>query len=292
MYIMKNIKRYLFLAAGLLLAAACQKDEIMTFDPDAAGVVFPGAGDGIVYKGYNSSDKTYYINETFLNVPLGQETYTVDFPVKVSGVAADVDRVVNYRLINDKTTALSTQYEITEAKIPAGEQYGYIRFVLTRDEALDTMSVNVGIELQDSKDLKVGSNEYNQGVLNWSNMLAMFPLSGLYSRTYNMILLSPLSKLSTSISYYSQNGHKAILDALGWPNDYWPRYYNSIEDPGTGTTTILGAYYTDLYARMLQQYLDDYAAANGGERLRHNTGDGEGVAIQARVNGAVYDPNL
>lgn len=289
---MKKLKIYLFLAIGFLLVSGCQKDEIMTFDISDAGVVFPGAGDGATYKGYNSSDKTYYINESFLNVPLGQQNYVVDIPVRVSGVDVNNDRFVNYRLIAEETTAKESQYEISEAKIPAGEQYGYIRFILTRDEALDTMSVNVALELIDSEDLKVGSIEYKKAVLNWSNMLPMFPLSGYYSRTYNMILLSPLSKLSTSISYYSQNGHKAILDALGWPIDYWPRYSNSYEDPGTGSTTLMGAYYTDLYARKLQEYLDQYAEQNGGERLKHNAGVAKGVAIQARVNGAVYNPNL
>lgn len=289
---MKKITKYLFLAFGFLAAASCQKDEISTFDITSAGVVFPGSGDALVYKGYNSTDKTYYVNESFLNIPLGQDTYTIDFPVKVSGVAIDKDRVVNYTIDQENTTALPGQYQITEAKIPAGEQYGHIRFVLTRDEALDTMAVKVAINLTNSDDLKVGSNEFSKGVLNWSNMLPMFPMSALYTRTYNMIVLSPLSKLATGVNYYSPNAHKAVLDALGWEINYWPRYSNSLEDPNTGTTTLLGAYYTDLYARKLQQFLDDYAVANGGERLKHNGGDGKGIAIQARVNGAVYNPNL
>lgn len=289
---MKNIKTYLILAIGFLAVAGCQKDEIQTFDPNSPGVVFPGAGDAAKYKGYNSGDKTYYINESFLNIPLSQTTYTVDFPVKISGVPVDKDRTVSYKVIAEKTTALPSQYQITEAKIPAGEQYGYVRFVLSRDNALDTLSVKVAIELKDSDDFKVGSNEYSKGILNWSNMLPMFPVSSFYTRTYNMIILSPLSKLSTSVSYYSPIAHKAVLDALGWPVNYWPRYSNSFEDPGTGTTTLLGAYYTDLYARKLQKYLDDYAQANEGKRLMHNAGDGKGVIIQARVNGAVYNPNI
>ncbi len=289
---MKQLKIYLFLAIGLLTIAGCQKDEIEIFDVTSPGLVFPGAGDARDYKGYNSGDKTYYINESFLNVPLAQNTYTIDFPVKISGIVADKNRVVNYRIIEDETTALSSQYEITEAVIPAGEQYGYIRFVLSRDEALDSLSVNVAIELIESEDLKVGSNEYRKGILNWSNMLPMFPATANHRRTYSMMILSPLGRTSTSAAYYSTNAHKAILDTFGWEIDYWPGYNNGREDPGTGTTTILGVYYTDLYARKLQKFLDDYAAANGGVRLKHNEGDGKGIAIQARVNGVVYDPNL
>lgn len=289
---MKINKIYLFLAFGLLILAGCEKDEIATFDVTSPGLVFPGAGDGRDYGGYSSGDKTYYINESFLNVPLTENTYTIDFPVKISGVTADKDRVVNYRIIEDETTALASQYEITEAVVPAGEQYGYIRFVLSRDEALDSISVDVAIELIESEDFKVGSKEYSKGVLNWSNTLPMFPATASHRRTYNMIVLSPLTNMSTSKAYYSTNAHKAILDALGWEFDYWPRFNNGREDPGTNTTTIYGVYYTDLYARKLQKYLDDYAEANGGVRLKHNDGDGKGVAIQARVNGAVYNPNL
>jgi hypothetical protein len=188
-----NISLLIFLFIAL---NACKKDEIMIFDVNDSGVVLPGLGDANVYKGYNSEDKTYYVNESFLNVPLTQDKYIVDFPVKVSGDSLSKDRVIAYQIDPALTTALTTQYRIIDAVIPAGKLYGRIRFELTRDVALNNSSVKVAFKLAESPDLKVGSNEYCKGVLTWSNMLAMFPSSSSYVRTYNCIILSPLTKTS------------------------------------------------------------------------------------------------
>lgn len=288
---MKNLRTYLFLAIGFLALAGCQKDEIMTFDITQPGVVFPGAGLEQTYRGYNSGDKIYYVNESFLKAPIGEDTYTVDFPVKVSGTAVEKERIVGFRIVEENTTAKTSQYEITEAVIPAGQEYGYIRILLKRDEALDTTSVDLFLELTDSEDLKVGPKEYTKGKLNWSNMIPMFPVDANHTRTYNMIVHSPLAKTATGVAYYSPNAHRAVVESLGWEFSYWPRFNNSREDPNTGTTTIIGAYYSDLYARRLQQYLDAYELEHG-EKLRHNAGTAKGVAIQGRINGVPYNPNL
>ena len=290
MKVMNYKIKYLLLIMIVLSVAGCQKDNIMVFDVNDSGVMFPGAGDTKLYKGYNAADQTYYVNESFLNVPMTQNIYIVDFPVRVSGDSVNTDRIVAYEIIADETTALSTQYKIVEALIPAGKQYGRIRFELTRDAALDNASVNVSLMLKDSKDFKVGSIEYKKGVLTWSNMLAKFPSSSSYTRTYNCIVLTPLTKTSTSITYYSPNAHKAILEALVWPINYWPTYTSQLADPSTGTSAMLGVYYTDLYAQKLKTYLDAYAEANGGVRLKHNAGIDIGKDIQPRVNGAVYIP--
>lgn len=289
MTIMKRIIKTSIIIMVLLIAG-CKKDEITLFDINDSGVMFPGAGDGKTYKGYNAADDIYYVNESFLNVPLTQNTYVVDFPVRVSGDSVNRDRVVGFEIIEDSTTAVSSQYTITEALIPAGKTYGRIRFVLTRDVALDNAAVMVAIRLKDSDDLKVGSNEYKKGILTWSNMLARFPSSSSYTRTYNCIILTPLTKTSTSLAYYSPNAHKAILDALGWPTTYWPAYSGQLADPNTGTNAMLGVYYTDLYAQKLKAYLDAYAEANGGVRLKHNAGTDIGKDIQPRITGAVYIP--
>lgn len=292
MEVMKNKIKFLLLTVCILFLAGCQKDEIMVFDVNNSGVLFPGAGifDTQTYKGYNLIDSTYYVNESFLNIPLTQIKYIVDFPVKVSGDSVNKDRVVAYDILTASTTALSTQYKIVDALIPAGKQYGRIRFELTRDVALDNASVKVTLRLKNSEDLKVGSNEYCKGVLTWSNMLAKFPASSSYTRTYNCIVLTPLTKTSTVITYYSPNAHKAILDALGWPINYWPTYTSGFADPGTGTSAMLGVYYTDLYAQKLKTYLDAYAVANGGVRLKHNAGIDIGKDIQPRIAGAIYIP--
>lgn len=290
MTIMKSNIKFTLLIIAILSVVGCKKDDVMIFDINNSGVMFPGAGDAATYKGYNSADKIYYVNESFLNVPLTQNTYVVDFPVRISGDIVNRDRVIGYEVIADSTTALSSQYAITEALIPADERYGRIRFVLTRDVALDNAAVMVTIRLTDSDDLKVGSNEYKKGVLTWSNMLARFPASSSYTRTYNCIVLTPLTKTSTSLAYYSPNAHKAILDALGWPITYWPTYTGQYADPNTGTNAMLGVYYTDLYAQKLKVYLDAYAEANGGVRLKHNAGTDIGKDIQPRITGAVYIP--
>ncbi|MFA5848505.1 MAG: DUF4843 domain-containing protein [Bacteroidales bacterium] len=282
--------KYLLLIMIVLSVAGCQKDNIMVFDVNDSGVMFPGAGDTKLYKGYNAADQTYYVNESFLNVPMTQNTYIVDFPVRVSGDSVNKDRIVAYEILTEETSALSTQYKIVDALIPAGKQYGRIRFELTRDVALDNASVKVSLMLKDSKDFKVGSIEYKKGVLTWSNMLAKFPASSSYTRTYNCIILSPLTKTSTVITYYSPNAHKAILEALGWPITYWPTYTSGFADPNTGTSAIYGVYYTDLYAQKLKTYLDAYAEANGGVRLKHNAGTDIGKDIQPRITGAVYIP--
>lgn len=287
---MKTILTKIIIITALFLTISCSKDEIIKFDILSSGVLFPGAGDAIKYKGYNAADQTYYLNESFINVPLDQQKYIVDFPIKVSGDSLNFDRVVEYEIIAGETTASESQYKIVEAIIPAKKQYGRIRFELTRDIALDNSTVRVALKLKDSKDLKVGSNEYKKGVLSWSNMLPMFPATSSYVRTYNCIVLSTLSKTSTSIAFYSPNAHKAIIEALGWPVTYWPTYVSGFADPGTGTSAMYGVYYTDFYAQKLKAYLDAYAQSHGGERLKHNAGTDKGKDIQPRVSGAVYIP--
>src|SRR3989339_1545149 len=118
--VMKNKIKFLLLGMIILYSAGCQKDNIMIFDTNDSGVVFPGAGDGKDYKGYNATDQTYYVNESFLSVPLTQNKYIVDFPIRISGDSAKVDRVVSYEILTEETTALSTQYKIVDALIPAG----------------------------------------------------------------------------------------------------------------------------------------------------------------------------
>jgi hypothetical protein len=126
-------------------------------------------------------------------------------------------------------------------------------------------------------------------MLSWNNAIPM-PTNSNFIRTYNMLIKSSLSFISTSTSNYSPNALKAIVAALGW-ND-WDDYsvhgskYNS---PATGSYKYLPRYtwiYIDnsykSYALKLADYINSYNTAHPEAPLRHDAGALKGQLIEAR----------
>lgn len=280
----------LLLAATVVLVA-CKEDEITYFNLENDNAVcFPGAyQDARTYSGYETASQMYIMDFSFQTLPLGTEYAIVDFPVKIVGNTADFDREVGVHIIAEGTTAASDDYEIVEAIIPANEMYGRIRFKIHYKDELDNERDTLRMVLVDSKDLKRGTNEYNKGMLMWSNIIPAIPSANFNYGSYNALILSEQTKTANNLIAYSPNAHRAILDALGWPVGFWVRW-NQGFDPYNYINVVDAIYSTDFYAQILKNYLDEYAAANGGVRLMHNAGSQKDRDVVARVSDAVYVP--
>ncbi|MCL2561230.1 MAG: DUF4843 domain-containing protein [Rikenellaceae bacterium] len=266
-----------------LMLGSCKKDDILYFDSEKnSAVSFPGFGTEVrLYPGYNAATQTFFRNYSFLSGPSSATSATIDLPVKVVGNRSAHDRVVGYKIISDKSSATGSDYAILEAVIPAGELFGHIRFELFKTPGLDTEQKELFIELTASEDLARGTNEYIKAQLSWHNMLPMPPIGTFECRTYNFLINNGQSMNLADYSYYSSNAHLAILEALNWPKEpeLWPRYNSGV----VNGISVLAAIQNGIYYNLIKDYLDNYAAANGGERLKHNGGLAVGQDVIARV---------
>lgn len=305
---MKNlINKSLVLAAAAFIAVGCETSEIPTFGEgniedlgvsveNLNAVRFPGIGGtgengelvDTQYAGYSSADRIWYGSYSFIQNPLDAST-EFDIPVSIIGMLSDVDRKVGVAVVAEETTAPAGSYEILDAVIPAGKREGYIRVKIANTAELASVSYELTVKLEKSADFNVGPEQYLTAKLIWNNILPA-PTNNNLKRSYNMLIKGETNFISTSLNSYSTSAHLAIVDALGW--DDW----GSVEAHGSQAnganldncynylpryTWIYNGDLYKAYAKILEDYLADYAEKNGSPLL-HDGGKLIGQPVEAR----------
>lgn len=294
---MKNfIYKSMALAAAAFIVVGCEKSDIPTYMEgdmngleNANAIRFPGvSGSDTYYSGYSGADDIWYGSYSFIQNPM-DESAEFKFPVNIIGLLSDADRKVNFIVDEENTTAPAGSYELLDAVVPAGKSEGYIRVKISNAAELATMSYELTLKLQSSADFMLGPEQYITAKLIWNNILPA-PTNSNLKRSYNMLIAGETNFVSTSLNSYSTSAHLAIVDALGWDDwgsveahgsqanpasmdncyNYLPRY----------TWIYVGDLYK-AYAKILEEYLADYAATNGSPLL-HDGGKLVGQPVEAR----------
>lgn len=237
--------------------------------------------------GYNAG--ILYRNFSFVSNPL-DEYIIYEIPVILIGNAIEKDRVVNYTIDTENSTATEGSYELMEGIIPANQSKGYIRIKLHNVTKDDTYELRIVI--QSSNDLAKGPASYIKAALSWNNSIPAPPNS--YTiRTYNMLIKSTLSFSSTSLSNYSPNALKTIIAAFGW--DDWDNPDAHPEYPAGYKRYFTQANYKYLphfsllnieqsypsFASQLGKYIEEYNSTHDTPLL-HDAGTLLGKPIEAR----------
>ena len=95
-------------------------------------------------------------------------------PVMLVGNPVDKDLNLSYEIINDEkyTTASAEHYEVLEAKVPKGEQRGYIKVRVSNPNLLNlgTPTLTLRLKLVDNNDVQAGGwLDYLTIDLTWSS---------------------------------------------------------------------------------------------------------------------------
>lgn len=287
------MKKYIYklslLSFLLCILTGCEKDEVMFYDSQNNSIRFP-ISDLSSYEpyGYDMATKQFRSSWTFADNP--DIEYTIyDLPVMLIGNPTDNDRKISFE-ISDESYAPEGSYEILEAKIPAGEVKGHIRFKLYNVKELAEKTYFLLIKLGTSNELQVGPDQYLTANFLWNNSIPAFTNS-YFTRTYNMLIKSSLGFTSTSTANYSSRALKTIVSALNW-ND-WDDY--SVHGANYNSSTTYSSYkylprYTVIYldnsyksyAYMLSLYIAQYNQEHPDEPLIHDAGGLKGQRIEAR----------
>jgi hypothetical protein len=257
---MKTTVLSLFFA--LLFLNGCKKDDLIKFEDANQAVVFPEPP--------ASSSREYLTTFSFQSVAVGTPSAIVTIPVRVVGIAVPFEREVGVQILEEGTTATAGQYRFLGARIPANETSGTIEIEVDYADELLTEERVINMILVPSKDLNAGPREFLKGKLVWHCQL-LPPATSNAIRTYNILILSPLSMTNTSLNYYSPAAHRLIMDVFGW--EELPSY-------------SAGPYYIALnyaaYRQKLRAYIAEWNIAHPDEPLLHNGGLANGELIQIR----------
>jgi hypothetical protein len=191
----------------------------------------------------------------------------VELPVIFIGIPAAKDIAVKLSIVQDDNNAATGQYELLGGYIPAGKTKGNMLLRVYNDPELGSKTRQLRLTIDATDDYKCGPEAYINAVVYWNNMLPI-PTNTAFIRTYNMLIQSNLSFISTALTYYSPLAHKVILQALGWANlvNY--------------STLVTGNVYLG-YAKILEDYITEYNATHS-EPLLHDAGGYIGQPIEAR----------
>jgi hypothetical protein len=233
----KIIYKSILLIASILCLQSCEKDDIMYYEGGSAAH-------------FLSTTQ----NHSFL-LTLEQTDEIMTIPVYLVGNPVNKDLNLSYEVINEEetgytTTATADQYEFVEAKIPAGEQQGWIKVRVKNPNKLNigTPTLYLSLKLKDNDEIKAGGwLDYLKIKLTWSsdvvkpyswNSMRYFICSTYSSNVYRGYIESTgLLEMYYSLtpapdgSYWTQNQCWVLGQKFGnwvrqWNKDHAPEVYS------------------------------------------------------------------
>jgi hypothetical protein len=152
------MKKYVYITTLLLAAAACQRDEILTYE----------AADYVHFERRFVDSSSF----TFVSYPNDDEIY---YPVVVSlvGNVAAHDRPYGVRVIDNYTTAPAANYELPAAfalKANAVADTFLVKLVKTPD--LQSTAIRLALQVTGSDELLAGETERSVFILWYTDQIA------------------------------------------------------------------------------------------------------------------------
>lgn len=171
-----------------------------------------------------------------------EKVFTVE--AQLMGKVAERDRTVVLSVVGDKTTAPANLYSFPQqVVIPAGQNKGVFEVKVRRDASLQTKSVRLYIQVENSADFLTGVNEENHIKIIWTDVL---------SRPNNW------PSLEEFFGQYSDAKYRFMLENSGGVTDF-------------NTDTMSWAELTS-YRIKFQNALNEYNAAHPGNPLTDENG--------------------
>lgn len=277
------------LAMMAAISASCSKDDIDTYNVNYSSVRFASKNlqstEDTLGGSYQASDSTLRCTFSFIDCP-DSDSYTYDVPLVLIGKTADYDRKVNVEI--DAARSNAKDYEIVSASIPANQNVGSVKVKFQKTEALTDSTYELYMHLLPSDDFMASPDSYSKAYLAWNNQITL-PTGSRLVRTYNMLIKSSLSFVSSNSAVVSPNAMRAIVAALGW-NDWDDVSVHGYKANRASTHyyKYLPAYtwiYVDSsykgYAATLADYLAEYEQTHGTPLL-HDAGAYKGRPVEAR----------
>jgi len=244
---MKQITYLSVLAILVSIFAGCRQNDVLRYDKQRAAIEFPRIG------AQNSSTFSFRMQEA--------QEVVVNIPIRIVGYPSPQERSAKFTVLLDSTTALSGQYEILDAIVPANSYEGTLRVRVTNDKGADFEDSRIWILAADGEEFLAGNVERNFYVLRLTNRL---PRPTWW-----------IAALQTSLGSYSPAYYTFIMETTGIT--VYPMIQNITVDgvlhpmwsPGQNTTFIL----------QLREALRE-RNERVGSPLMHD--DAEGVDLVAR----------
>lgn len=231
----KNIQ-ILVLPLVLLLAGACQKDNIRTFAMEDSAVNFKARSSSFSMKG------------------ITEPTAEFSIPVEVVGIPADYDREIALE-VKDSTAVLGRDFTIVSAVIPAEALLGNIVIRVNQlTEEVPDRACTMLIKPNDF--FRAGMPNYQKCIVSWTEL---YSRPAVYTWRYWFLYLCPA---------YSQNLHKLLVEEFGLDVEKYTLSTGYLkEDP---TLIFKSPTWWWSANRQLREVVAEHDAANPDAPYRHS----------------------
>jgi len=151
----------LFAAAVSIVQISCKKDQMLSYDFGSGITIYKKA----ISQGQDSMTVSFAVMDDNIL------SDTIELPLRIVGQTVNYDRVVNFGIHEEETTAQSENYELLPVYIPANSYEGTLRIRVNKTESLNSKEARIKILLKDSEDFKIGPTEQSSYLLKINNYL-------------------------------------------------------------------------------------------------------------------------
>jgi hypothetical protein len=232
--------------ALVLVFQSCKKEEIPLF-----------SGAPSMY--FTTGTYSYSFLEN-----IGKTNQVIYLPVKISGVAKDVDRTFKIEAMFDdtvNTTAKAGWFELQDGIIPKNSYTGKVGILLNKNATTDTSVVKLRVKLSDANELK--SLSPASAIISWT---------GKVTQPTNWGSLAPYFGTPFSTAWYMFMLQAAGVSAFPYTTD--PNLKASNPDYWNMTGGQVTA-----YALKIKDALLKYNNDHPGAPLTHDDGPYKGVVV-------------
>ncbi len=242
---MKRTIQYSLCILCLMAATACQKEEIMKFDPTMAGLnIWVGTSGGAIYE------------ETTYNYSYAIEEGSVTFYARVYGVPADYDRTFTLEPFGDDIDEIIPTIRTEEYVMPAGAISGEYKVYfnsknLPSNDLFTENDGKVSFRMTDNGNFNAGAENMQSFTVVLRNRIAK--PDNWDSANYPLVALSKYFGTYSRVKYQFMIEHLGLIDFI--------ISYSAATSIDETTNTISPAYAVYLQ-QMMQEKLDEYNATH------------------------------
>ncbi len=242
---MKRTIQYSLCILCLMAATACQKEEIMKFDPTMAGLnIWVGTSGGAIYE------------ETTYNYSYAIEEGSVTFYARVYGVPADYDRTFTLEPFGDNIDEIIPTIRTEEYVMPAGAISGEYKVYfnsknLPSNDLFTENDGKVSFRMTDNGNFNAGAENMQSFTVVLRNRIAK--PDNWDSANYPLVALSKYFGTYSRVKYQFMIEHLGLIDFI--------ISYSAATSIDETTNTISPAYAVYLQ-QMMQEKLAEYNATH------------------------------
>ena len=242
---MKKVIQYSLCMLCLMATTACEKDEIMKFDPTMAGLnIWVGTSGGAIYE------------ETTYNYSYALEEGSVTFYARIYGVPADYDRTFTLEPFGEDIDQIIPTIRTEEYVMPAGATSGEYKVYFNSKNlpSADLFTEDDGVvsfRMKENDNFSTGAEGMQSFTIVLRNRIAK--PSNWDSANYPLVALSKYFGAYSQVKYQFMIEHIGLIDFI--------ITYSASTSIDEATNTVSTAYAVYLQ-QMMQQKLAEYNATH------------------------------